>query len=102
MTIEANVPVWEDGEWSPLPLLMADIDVDSCVVGLGGSGLTAIGELLARGQTVAAIDASDVGAGAAGRNGGFLLAGQGGEAHGSEEGEGNSEAGGQRSLFGVG
>ncbi len=75
MTNAANVPVWEDGEWSPLPMLTADIEVDTCVVGLGGSGLTAIGELLARGQTVAAIDASDVGAGAAGRNGGFLLAG---------------------------
>ena len=75
MTTAANVPVWEDGEWSPLPLLTADIEVDTCVVGLGGSGLTAIEELLARGQTVAAIDALDVGAGAAGRNGGFLLAG---------------------------
>ena len=45
------------------------------MIGLGGSGLTAIGELLSRGEDVIGIDAHDVGAGAAGRNGGFLLAG---------------------------
>lgn len=45
------------------------------MIGLGGSGLTAINELLSRGEDVIGIDAVDVGAGAAGRNGGFLLAG---------------------------
>lgn len=44
-------------------------------MGLGGSGLTLIAELLARSENVIGIDARDVGAGAAGRNGGFLLAG---------------------------
>jgi len=70
-----NVPVWEDGAWSPLPELRESIDADVCVIGIGGSGLTAIEELQARGLSVVAIDAADVGAGAAGRNGGFLLAG---------------------------
>jgi glycine/D-amino acid oxidase-like deaminating enzyme len=71
----ANVPVWDDGAWTPLPALQGDIDADTVVVGLGGSGLTAIAELLDRGERVVGLDASDVGAGAAGRNGGFLLSG---------------------------
>lgn len=73
--MRTNRPVWDDGVWVPLPALMHDIEVDNLVIGLGGSGLTAIEELLDRGERVAAVDAADVGAGAAGRNGGFLLAG---------------------------
>ncbi len=46
-----------------------------CVVGLGGSGLTAVSELTAMGFKVIGIDGKDVGGGAAGKNGGFLLAG---------------------------
>ena len=46
-----------------------------CVVGLGASGLTAVLELLAAGRSVVGIDARAVGGGAAGRNGGLLLAG---------------------------
>jgi len=45
------------------------------VVGLGASGLTAVLELLDRGLDVVGIDARAVGGGAAGRNGGLLLAG---------------------------
>lgn len=71
----SNGPVWEDGGWQPLPALEADATCGTCVVGLGASGLTAIHELLDRGEEVIGIDAQDVGAGAAGRNGGFLLAG---------------------------
>ena len=52
---------------------MAHADV--CVVGLGGSGLAAVDELLAQGLTVVGIDAGRVGGGATGRNGGFFLAG---------------------------
>ncbi|MEQ1692962.1 MAG: FAD-binding oxidoreductase [Gemmatimonas sp.] len=73
--LRVNVPIWDDDLWSPLPQLRGDLDAETCVVGLGGSGLTVVEELLARGQSVVAIDAEDVGAGAAGRNGGFLLAG---------------------------
>lgn len=68
-------PAWEDDQWTPLPSLTADVSADSCVIGLGGSGLTLVEELLARDERVVALDAVDVGAGAAGRNGGFLLAG---------------------------
>lgn len=71
----ANIPVWDDGAWQSLPALDGDLTCGTCVIGLGGSGLTAIGELLSRGEDVIGIDAHDVGAGAAGRNGGFLLAG---------------------------
>jgi glycine/D-amino acid oxidase-like deaminating enzyme len=45
------------------------------VVGLGGSGLAAVAELVDRGLSVVGLDAGRVGAGAAGRNGGFLLGG---------------------------
>ena len=67
--------MWDDSSWTPLPTLDGDATCGTCVIGLGGSGLTAISELLDRGDDVIAIDAHDVGAGAAGRNGGFLLAG---------------------------
>ncbi len=70
-----NTPVWDDGRWTPLPALTGDVSADACVIGLGGSGLTLINELLRRDERVIGLDASDVGAGAAGRNGGFLLAG---------------------------
>lgn len=45
------------------------------MVGLGGSGLVAVRALREAGVRVIGIDAADVGAGAAGRNGGLLLAG---------------------------
>lgn len=70
-----GTPVWDDGAWTALPALDGDLDCECCVVGLGGSGLTAVGALLDRGVDVVGVDAHDVGAGAAGRNGGFLLAG---------------------------
>ena len=70
-----NTPVWDDHAWTALPTLHGDMEADVCVVGLGGSGLTAVGELLRRGASLVGIDAGHVAAGAAGRNGGFLLAG---------------------------
>lgn len=70
-----NVPVWDDALWAPLSAMDGDQQADSCVIGLGGSGLTLVHELLDRGERVVALDAADVAAGAAGRNGGFLLAG---------------------------
>lgn len=70
-----SAPVWEDGGWTPLPALSGQVTADVCVVGLGGSGLAAVDELLPRGASVVGVDAGSVGGGAAGRNGGFLLAG---------------------------
>ena len=58
-----------------LPSLEDDVEAEVAVVGLGGSGLTAVGELLDRGVNVVGVDAGRVAGGAAGRNGGFLLAG---------------------------
>lgn len=48
---------------------------DVCVVGLGASGLAAMAEAARLGRRAIGIDAGTVGCGAAGRNGGFLLAG---------------------------
>jgi glycine/D-amino acid oxidase-like deaminating enzyme len=68
-------PVWDDGSWAGLPALSGDLTADVCVVGLGGSGLAAVQELESLGASVVGLDAGAVGGGAAGRNGGFLLAG---------------------------
>jgi gamma-glutamylputrescine oxidase len=68
-------PVWDDGAWPGLPALEGDVTADVCVVGLGGSGLTAVVELVARGASVVGLEGGQVAGGAAGRNGGFLLAG---------------------------
>lgn len=70
-----NTPVWEDGGWPGLPRLRGEVTADVCVIGLGGSGLSAVGELRALGASVVGVDAGPVAGGAAGRNGGFLLAG---------------------------
>jgi len=72
---DSNVPVWDDGSALGLPRLEGEVRAEVCVVGLGGSGLAAIAELLRRGVDVVGVDAGTVAGGAAGRNGGFLLAG---------------------------
>ena len=56
-------------------VLEGTLEADVCVVGLGGSGLTAIGELLDLGASVVGVDRGVIAGGAAGRNGGLLLAG---------------------------
>lgn len=70
-----STPAWEDGRWPGLPSLDGPVAADVCVIGLGGSGLAAVHALLDLGQRVVAVDAGIVAGGAAGRNGGFLLAG---------------------------
>ncbi|MDQ1396044.1 MAG: gamma-glutamylputrescine oxidase [Acidimicrobiaceae bacterium] len=68
-------PIWDDQPDLDLGPLAGPVEADVCVIGLGGSGLAAIDEVLQAGRTVVGIDAGPVAAGAAGRNGGFLLAG---------------------------
>ena len=68
-------PIWDTTPRSPLPSLAGECRADACVIGLGGSGLAAVHELLAMGKSVIGIDTGSVGGGAAGRNGGFLLGG---------------------------
>lgn len=68
-------PIWEVEGRPEFAQLDGDARCDVCVVGLGGSGLSAIHELLEAGADVIGVDAKTVAAGAAGRNGGFLLAG---------------------------
>ena len=58
-----------------LPPLHASATADVVVVGLGAAGLTAAAVLAQAGADVVAVDASGPGAGASGRNGGFLLGG---------------------------
>jgi gamma-glutamylputrescine oxidase len=71
----ANEPVWAQVAIPARPALSGEAAADVCVVGLGGSGLAAILALQEMGRTVVGIDAGTVAGGAAGRNGGFLLAG---------------------------
>jgi len=71
----SNLPVWDDAAWTPLPRLEGQVEADVCVVGLGGSGLACVDELVRGGARVVGVDAGMVAGGAAGRNGGFLLAG---------------------------
>lgn len=70
-----NQPVWELGGWQGLDRLEGVKQADVCVVGLGGSGLSAVLELRRLGHRVVGVDAGSVARGAAGRNGGFMLAG---------------------------
>lgn len=70
-----TAPVWDDEPWEGLPPLGGDVRADVAVVGLGGTGLEALTSLLAAGASVVGVDATTVGGGAAGRNGGLLLAG---------------------------
>lgn len=67
--------VWDLETSNSFAPLRVSASADVCVVGLGGSGLAAIEEFRARGMEVIGIDAGFIGGGAAGRNGGFLLAG---------------------------
>src|ERR1051325_23691 len=78
--VRDNMPVWADrgGRGPRFARLTSATDADVCVVGLGGSGLACIGELLACGvkpSRIVGVDAGTVASAAAGRNGGFLLAG---------------------------
>jgi gamma-glutamylputrescine oxidase len=63
------------GEWAGFPPLAGDATADACVVGLGASGLAAVEAFADRGLDVVGVDAGRVAAAAAGRNGGFLVAG---------------------------
>lgn len=73
--MSSSLPAWDGAPWDALPALTHDVATDVCVIGLGGSGLACVHELLALGQHVVGVDAGSVGGAAAGRNGGFLLAG---------------------------
>lgn len=78
MPVAATHPAWGDPAAAAphLPPLLGELRVDVCVVGLGASGLHAVLALLDAGATVAGLEAGPgPGAGAAGRNGGFLISG---------------------------
>ena len=70
-----NLPIWDQGTVPPPLRLEGTVRAAVCVVGLGGSGLAALDELSQLGVAAVGIDAGLVGGGAAGRNGGFVLAG---------------------------
>jgi gamma-glutamylputrescine oxidase len=70
-----GTPLWDLEAGPEQPALDGEVETDVCVIGLGGSGLSCVRELRRQGVRVAGIDAGRVGWGAAGRNGGFLLAG---------------------------
>ncbi|MGE5732910.1 MAG: NAD(P)/FAD-dependent oxidoreductase [Gemmatimonas sp.] len=70
-----NAPIWGEEDTLTLPTLAGDLEADVCVVGLGGSGLACVRALVGGGRRVVGVDVTAVAAGAAGRNGGFLLGG---------------------------
>lgn len=61
------------------PALLSDLSVDVCVIGGGFSGVSAALTLAERGFSVALLEASRIGWGASGRNGGQILPGWSGE-----------------------
>ncbi len=70
----SDAPIWFS-TLPPRPRLEGTHHADLCVVGLGGSGLAALRAGIDAGLSVIGVDAGAVASGAAGRNGGFLLAG---------------------------
>lgn len=80
MTRTPGIPFWSTPSRAArvrprLPRLVGTVRADVCVVGLGGAGLSALARLVEAGRRVVGVDARGVAAGAAGRNGGFVLAG---------------------------
>lgn len=75
MSAPSGEPLWASEGELGLLTLEGDLEADVCVIGLGASGLVCVNELVRLGARVVGVDAGDVGGGAAGRNGGFLLAG---------------------------
>ena len=65
--------VWDINVERPeFPQLTTNLEADLVVVGLGGSGLTALLHAAQRGLNVIGIDSDRIAAGAAGRNGGAV------------------------------
>ncbi len=75
MPTYVNDVMWNDQPWRAFEAVHHNYNTDVCVVGLGGSGLSAIHALIQHGYRVIGIDAGMIGGGAAGSNGGFILAG---------------------------
>lgn len=75
MTHFNNDVLWNQRPWPALAAVHQSQECDVCVIGLGASGLTAINHLAAAGKRVIGVDAHMCGGGAAGSNGGFILAG---------------------------
>jgi glycine/D-amino acid oxidase-like deaminating enzyme len=73
--MHVNQPLWDDHPWAGLPRLEGHWHADVVVIGLGGSGLNAVLEARRLGLRVIGLDAALVAGGAAGRNGGFVMAG---------------------------
>lgn len=71
-----DIPIWDGYVQRPsFGVLSGNIKTDVCVVGLGGSGLSAALHAAELGYNVIGIDSKFIAAEAAGRNGGFLLNG---------------------------
>jgi gamma-glutamylputrescine oxidase len=74
----AYAPSWYTDTMVAAPArapLMADLDIDVCVVGAGLAGLTAAREIARRGSSVAVLEARRIAWNASGRNTGFVLPG---------------------------
>jgi len=94
-TRPSETSIWQSTARTPalgLPRLGGSERADVCVVGLGGSGLSAVLALVEAGVDVVGVDAHEVAAGAAGRNGGLLLAGLAGFHHDARRALGRERA----------
>src|SRR5206468_695520 len=75
MPAAVTIPVWHDDAYRPRPSLEGDARADVCIVGAGVGGLSTAWHLADRGIRSTIVEATRVGGGASGRNGGFLIAG---------------------------
>ena len=71
----STASLWAGQDLAPGEPLYGNAIADVCIVGLGGAGLEAARILATKGADVIGVDAGAIGGAAAGRNGGFLLAG---------------------------
>lgn len=74
MTLEYK-NFYYDHEVNSYPALQEDIKIDIAIIGGGFSGINCAFELASKGKQVAVLEASHVGYGASGRNGGQLITG---------------------------
>jgi gamma-glutamylputrescine oxidase len=78
MAKSASATTYYDATATPSPdrpALAGDLTVDVCVVGAGYTGLSAALELAGAGYKTVVVEATEVGGGASGRNGGQVCTG---------------------------
>src|SRR5438552_15259737 len=73
--MKATASIWLDEPYTPRPPLEGRLSSEICIVGAGIAGLSAAWRMLELGVRPVVLDALTVAGRAAGRNGGFFMAG---------------------------